>query len=170
VEYFYEYGELRVIERGTNRLFIVPESAIGEVSDDAIWLDETTLLHYQTSGTLNIWKIDMENRIFIQKTIPAVRMGFVEGLWSFGNHVRVSNYSSLFDINLETGEVIELAQHIRKPLYWTPDGQNVLWNETKYIDDERLDYVFLDHLNGDVPIELDSVLGLHSCCWHWYEE
>ncbi|MCB9422788.1 MAG: PD40 domain-containing protein [Ardenticatenaceae bacterium] len=170
VEYYDEYGEFRVIERVTNRLFIVPESGIGPVSDNAIWLDETTLLHYQAFGNLNIWQIDMENRIFIQKTITAEMMGYVVGLWSFGNHVRVTDYSSLFDLNLETGEVTELAQHIRWPLSWTPDGQNVLWNETKYIDDERLDYVFLDNLNGDVPIELDSVLGLHSCCWHWYEE
>ncbi len=30
--------------------------------------------------------------------------------------------------------------------------------------------VFLDDLNGDSPVDMESVFGLNSCCWHWYEE
>lgn len=170
-EYFYEYGELRVIERGTNRLAEVPESAIGAVSDGAIWLDETTLIHYQASGTIHIWQIDpvKDPMITLQKTIPAVQMGYVGALWSFGKHLQASNYSSLFDIDLETGEVVEVAQDIGWPLHWSPDGQYVLWNETTFIDEERENRVFLDDL-GNRPRELVDVLGLDSCCWYWYEE
>ncbi len=171
-EYFYEYGELGVIERGTNRLIEIPESAIGPVSDGAIWLDESILLHYQASGTLKVWRIDSENdpMISLQKTIPAVMTGYEEGIWTFGNHLRIYGYSSVFDINLETGELVELVQNIGWPLYWSPDGQYVLWNKTNYIENERFDYMFWDNLNGDTPIELDSILGQHTCCWHWFEE
>lgn len=170
-EYFYEYGELRVIERGTNRLAEVPESAIGPVSDEAIWLDETTLIHYQASGTIHIWQIDFDKdpMLTLQKTIPAVPMGYVGALWSFGKHLQASDYSSVFDINLETGEVVEVAKDIGWPLYWSPDGQYVLWNETTFINEEMQARVFLDDLRNR-PRELVDVLGLDSCCWYWYEE
>lgn len=170
-EYFYEYGELRVIERGTNRLAEVPESAIGSVSDGAIWLDETTLIHYQTSGNVQIWQIDPENdaMIFHQGTVPAVLTGYIDALWLFGKHLRFSHYYSLFDLDLETGELIQLTQGVEWPPYWSPDGQYVLWHETRVIDEERQARVFLDDLRNR-PRELDNVLGLDSCCWYWYEE
>lgn len=162
----------RVIERNTNKYFEIPESAIGAVSDGAIWLDKTTLLHYRTSGDVRIWKIDAENDLMasLQETIPAMGIGYVDVLWLSGNHLRVSNYDRLIDLNLETGEVQELLQDMSSPLYWTPDGQHILWSDTKYVNDERQDHVFLADLNGDEPEEMDFVFGLDSCCWHWYEE
>jgi hypothetical protein len=171
-EYFDEYGELRIIERGTNRLVNVPESVIGAIADSAIWLDNETLLHYQNSGNVLIWKIDLENdpMIFLQETFPARGTSEVGELFSLNNHLRFYVFYSLFDLNLETGELIQLAQDIPRRPYWSPDGQYILWNETNYVEDERLDYVFWDNLNGDTPIELDSILGLHTCCWHWFGE
>lgn len=170
-EYFYEYGELRVIERGTNRLAEVPESTIGAVSDGAIWLDETTIIHYQTSGNVQIWQIDPENDALIlhEGTIPAVLTGYIDALWLFGKHLRFSHNYSLFDLDLETGELTQLTQGVEWPPYWSPDGQFVLWSETRFIDDKRQTRVFLDDLRNR-PRELDNVLGLDSCCWYWYEE
>ncbi|MBK8433531.1 MAG: PD40 domain-containing protein [Chloroflexi bacterium] len=169
---FFEYGELRVIERGTNRLAELPESGIGEVSDGALWLDETTLVHYQVSGTIRVWQIiprNSDSLITLQKTVPAVPLGYVERLWAFDNHIQVSDYSSLFDIDLETGEQIELANNIKLPLHWSPDGQYLLWDETTFIDEERVAQVFLYDLQSN-PIPLDDVLGLNSCCWSWYDK
>lgn len=175
IELFLAEGQnsiFRVIERGTNKSFEIPESALGGVSDGAIWLDKTTLLHYRTSGDLRIWKIDAENdpMASLQETIPAMEIGYVDALWLSGNHLLVSNYDRLIDLNLETGEVQELLQDMSWPLYWTPDGQHILWSDTKYVNDERQAHVFLADLNGDESEEMDSVFGLDSCCWHWYEE
>jgi len=170
-EYFFEYGELRVIERDTNRLAEVPESAIGAVSDGAVWLNETTLLHYQASGTVQVWQINQENdpMLLHQEAIPAKIMGSIGGVWILGNHLRAS--SSLFDLDLETGELVELDQNMSWPLYWSPDGQYVLWSDTEYIDDGRIDHVFLDDLYDDLPpTELDEVIGLNVYPWYWYEE
>ncbi|MBX3056830.1 MAG: hypothetical protein KF770_10190 [Anaerolineae bacterium] len=166
-EYFYEYGEFRVIERGTNHLIEIPDSGIGAVSDGAVWLDKTTLLHYRASGEARIWKINEGNDLtaFLQETIPAMEMGYVGGVWLFGDHLRVSDYASLFDLNLATGEFIELAQVAQEtswPPHWSPDGQHILWRDSGH--------VFLNNLNGDEPVEMEAVFGTDSCCWHWYEE
>lgn len=170
-EYFNEYGEFRVIERDTNRLAEVPESAIGAVSDDAVWLDATTLIHYQASGNVQIWQVDSNSDplLIFQKAIPAVPMGYVGGIWVLDNHLQASNYSALFDIDLETGELVELASDIDWPLYQSPDGQYVLWGKYTYIDEESQTHVFLSDLRN-APIELDDFLGLDSCCWHWNEK
>lgn len=169
-----EYGDnFRVIERNTNKSFEIAESAIGAVNDGAIWLDKTTLLHYRTSGDLRIWKIDAENELMasLQETIPAMEIGYVEGLWLSGNHLRFYAFYSLFDLNLETGELTELSQDVDYlVLHWSPDGQHVLWTDSITVNDESLRPVFLDDLNGDEPEEMESVFGLDSCCWHWYEE
>lgn len=170
-EYFYEYGEFRVIERDTNRLAEIPDSVLGPISDGALWFDETTLLFYPMSGNIQIWQTNPENDpvMFLQETIPAVTIVGVLGLWSFGSNLRVSDYSSLFDINLETGELVELVQNSGWPPYWTPDGDYFLWDKTIRIDEQWVQSVYLDDLNGDAPVEITSILGADSCCWHWVE-
>lgn len=170
IELFLAEGQdsiFRVIERGTNKSFEIPESAIGAVSDGAVWLDKTTLVHYKNTGTVLIWQLDLESDpiMSLQDTIPAKVTSGVGTLFSFDNHLRFHVFYSLFDLNLETGELIQLAQDVPHwpPPYWSPDGQYVLWNDGQ-------EHVLLDDLDGDEPEEMDSVFGLDSCCWHWYEE
>lgn len=89
----------------------VPESGVGPLSDQVIWLDNTTFLHYQNFGTIHIWQIDEESDplLYLYKALPVDISSEIRVLLPVGNHLRFYSFyppGSLFDLNLETGELI----------------------------------------------------------------
>lgn len=168
----------RVIEPGTNRSFELPDSALGPISDDAAWLDENTPLHFRQDGSVRIWRIlpDSDPFMVLDKSIERVNLpgGAYLNLMPLSNgHVRFNTSRGLFDLDVESGALLKISSNIEETyiqLYWSPSAQHVLWGDSHIENDEVVYTVFLDYLNGDAPVDMSSILGGHSCCWHWYQE
>jgi hypothetical protein len=80
--------------------------------------------------------------------------------------------TALYDLDLQTGELIKLSSDIDQrfiALYWSPSGKHALYGYTGEYGSWGYP-VFLDDLNGDTAIEVSDIFGSSSCCWHWYEE
>ncbi len=174
IEHFYEDGVFRVIERDTNRSIEVPDSGVGPISDTAVWLNETTLVHLGAFAFVRIWRINPGSDQFLslERTISLPDL-WVQYVLPMHGRIRFLFYepNAVYDLDLETGELIELSQGVPSISFrWSLDGQHALWSDSIYSNGEWFGHVFLDHLNGDAPVEMDSVFGQNSCCWHWYEE
>lgn len=174
----YEEGTYRVIESGTNRSFEIPDAYSGYVSDIVTWLNDTTIIVLRGNGMVDTWRVNPDSAAFIfqQKNFQLDASGQFNGLLRLpDNHIRFSvsafrgpATTALYDLNLETGELVKLSLDVPQrqvELYWSPDGQHALSKETFYGNS-----TFLFDLNGGEPMEVSSVLGLDTCCWHWYEE
>jgi hypothetical protein len=173
-----------VIESGTNRSFELPESVWGPLNDEAVWLDETTLLHFRIDNTIRVWHINnagSDPLMIHDKTIEITNIDTpswqVRDLLALNNHhVRFSKMGragiALYDLNVETGELLKLTSDIDQPyitLHWSPGNQHALWNYSVSESGVYSDRIFLDDLNGDAPTDVTAILGPQSCCWYWLQ-
>jgi hypothetical protein len=171
-----------VIEAITGKSFQIPDaySAAYGYSDSFIWIDQTNFAQFNLDKQVLIWRVDFQQEPFVslEKTIQLPSdMG--DGIWGAvvmpNNHVRFGASalsgpaaSAFYDLNLDTDELIKLSpDNVQREisLYWSPDRQYVLSEET-FMDDSLL----LFALDGSQPIDIHSVFGLGSCCWYWYED
>lgn len=175
VEYFFEDGILRVLERDTNRSVEIPGSGVGPISDEAIWIDDNTLLHFNTQNAIQIWKMDVDAdlTLLLEKSFPLPDFWMIANLRLVNNHLLFSSGTQvlLYDLDLETGQLVEIFSDSSTYIIfgWSPDNQYALWGDSKVVDNERTKPVFLMNLNEDIPRDMSSVFGVDSCCWHWYE-
>jgi len=186
VEYGYEGGPFVVIQRENNQAFQIPDAYSGYVPDSVVWIDDTTLIHFSSGGTVNIWRLDPkeDDLMSLDRSIE-VRPGEFAHFLSLGTqHIRFSSssvrnepHSALYNLDLQTNQVVQLSQDFSlyprpaldrwSPVHsiWPPDGQHALVNIAIEGGDKVL---LLDFLKGNSPTDITSTLGSDSCCWHWY--
>lgn len=173
-----------VIESGTNRSFELPESVWGPLNDEAVWLDETTLLHFRIDNSIRVWYVNNAGSdpfMIPAKTIEITDINTPS--WQFrdllalsNHHVRFSKMGAagiaLYDLNVETGELLKLTSDIDQPyitLHWSPSSQHALWSYSVSENGEYSRRVVLDDLNGDAPTDVTAIFGPQSCCWYWFQ-
>lgn len=186
VEYFFEDGVFRIIDRESGQSAELPESYYGVFTDDAVWLDDNQLLHLSTTGKANIWQVDpvADPSLHLIQSIPLQIISATSGYFfltlSADNHVRFlanqnqSNTFNLFEIDLATNQ---LAQSSLNPnlgydqpvVTWNQAGDQALLTFTVY-EEDWVHHIFVDDLDGDVPLEISKIVGKNACCFYWYTE
>lgn len=162
----------QIIERGSNNKFQLPDSAIGELSDRALWLDQTRVLHFRFNGLVRIWQIPLEGE-FLPKlesefeAIPGYKYLEAENLLPLpNNHLRFSDTSGrgLYDLDLATQKTLIIGDNYATRHLWSPSGQYALWINYSNQGEAQ---VLLDFLNKESPTDMSQILGMNSCCWYW---
>ncbi len=176
-----ELGDVfQIIERDTNQTFELPDSTLGPLSDNAVWLDETRVLHYKMDGGVRIWQIPAEGeQIFtLESEFHAAPPG--ETLFQVTNlvplttnHVRVEDpfLGIFYDLDLATQKLAVIGEINNETGYrehvWSPNAQHALWIIQNFLDGDLTKSVRLDFLNGQPPADMSQIFGLDSCCWYW---
>jgi hypothetical protein len=177
-------SNFRVLEKDTNRSFEIPDSLVAYQCDEALWLDDTHLLHYSIRTDLAyIWHINTSTEpvLELDKTIQigsdTGRGNVITDHWLAlpNNHGRFAAHGAkddvqvngLFDLDLEQDIATSLSKGVDiriESVQWSPTANYVIWNSWE--EDE----FFLDHLNGSDPTNMSAVFGERPCCLYWYEE
>lgn len=174
-----ELGDVfQIIERDTNLAFQLPDSALGPLSDNAVWLDETRILHYRMDGMVRIWQIRSGDEQFLADEFHAAPPG--ENLFQVTNlfplptnHVRVEDpfLGIFYDLDLATQKLAVIGEIKNETGYrehvWSPNAQHALWIIQNFLDGDLTKSVRLDFLNGQPPADMSQIFGLDSCCWYW---
>lgn len=172
-EYFYEWGQFRVIDRVTGQSFVLPDSVLGELSDAAIWINANQLVHMSIQGKIDLWEVtsQSETLMTLVKSTPLDR-GVGYFTWpsndSPGQIRFLANYRDLGTWTFDTGELTWISKDLVGKsadfhLVWSPDGSWVVWPTASASGNFLIN---LDHLT---ILNLSEVLGSDDCCgWHWY--
>lgn len=167
----------QIIERGSNNKFQLPDSALGGLSDDAVWLDETHILHFRLDGLIRIWQIVSEGELLpllkseFEVVIPNSDYLEARNLLPLpNNHLRFNDitlYNRLYDLDLTTQELFKIGDNGEtgsRQHFWSPTGQYALWIANPNQGETQ---VLLDLLNGEPQVDMTQIFGLDSCCWYW---
>ena len=167
----------QIIERGSNNKVQLPDSALGGLSDDAVWLDETRILHFRLDGLVRIWQLPSEGEFLplleseFEVAIPNSDYLEARNLLPLpNNHLRFNDttlYRRLYDLDLTMQKLLIIGdsdatgyhQH-----FWSPNGQYALWIANPNQGETQ---VLLDLLNGEPQVDMSQIFGLDSCCWYW---
>jgi len=179
LDYGHEEGGIwYIIEAETNRIFEFIDSYSGVGGDSFEWIDSKTIMQFNTDQKLRIWRINSDQDTFVslekEYQLPPELGHDFYGIMMPDDYVRFgsSNLSgpaatAFYDLDLSTGELLKISPDVaqRKPVIdWSPDRQHVLSRETFFGGS-----MYLFDLNGSQPLDVQSILGADSCCWHWYE-
>ncbi len=170
VEYFFEEGQFRVIDRITGNSFVLPGLGVGAISDEALWINETQLVYLDLQGEISLWEITPEGETLMTKVkstaLPGQNNGTFDALWldPMGQLRFRLNNRDLMVWDVVTGELSllkELNSTSNVPdIFWSPDGNWIL---------SVANEVILIGLDNQEPISLDAILGDYWCCyWQWY--
>ena len=170
-EYFYEWGQFRVIDRVTGQSFVLPDSALGALSDDAIWINTNQIVHMSVQGKITLWQVTLQSET-LMTLVKSAPLNQSVGYFSWPSNdspgrIRfLANYSQLGTWELDTGELTWIngdliGQSASYPVAWSPDGAWVVWPTTTG--------VFLIGLDELTILKLSDMLDTLDCCgWHWY--
>lgn len=182
IEYFPGEGlwnVFQIIERDTNQTFELPDSALGPLSDDAVWLDETRILHYKMDGWVRIWQVppEDEQKFILESEFYAAPPGEtlfqVTNLFPLPtNHVRVEDpYSGVFyDLDLNTQSLAVIGENNGPNFdqyFWSPDGQYALGITYINQNDEQIRPVTLIFLQEELSVDIGHVFSRDFCCLYW---
>ena len=170
VEYFFEEGQFRVIDRITGNSFVLPGLGVGEISDEALWINETQLVYLDLQGEISLWETTPESETLMTKVkstpLPELTNWWVEVLWLDSNSQLCFRYKSnaLMVWDTVSGELFLLKEldtiPIISEIVWSPDRNWIL-----VVANE----VILVGLENQEPIYLDAILGENwGDYWQWY--
>ncbi len=182
IEYFPGEGlwnVFQIIERDTNQTFELPDSTLGPLSDNAVWLDETRVLHYKMEGWVRIWQVPVEGeQIFTLESEfhaapPGETLFQVTNLFPLPtNHVRVEDPFSgtFYDLDLNTQSLAVIGQNNGPNFnryFWSPDGQYALGITYINQNNEQIRPVTLIFLQEELSVDIGHVFGRDFCCLYW---
>lgn len=174
-------GLFVVIDRDTNRTFLIPDSSLGQLSDSATWIDNETLLHHNLGEALRIWKINPDNDppLILEKEIPfdsfeISNFHLANGDLRFQTgSVTAGLGKTLFALDVASGQwtLSQSGPYEIGQLIWSPDSQYALVDNRSLLNSfaEPNTKVLLMRVR-DQQIEMLDALGSDSCCWQWYQE
>lgn len=177
VEYFYEEGEFRIIERDTNRLFEVPDAYVGGLTDDVFWVNSETLLHFDAGNAIKIWNIDgdQDPALSLEKSIPLEQFWDIRYTRIVDNHLRFGSLDDamLYELDLNSGELTQIVLApgpiAYRELVWSPDDQYVVGLYETRVDDEWIYPTLFANVIDGVLWDVEEIFETDSCCFYWYE-
>ncbi len=186
IEYYFEDGVFRVIDRHTGLSAEVPNSYYGVFTEDAIWLDNNNLLHLSTAAKANIWHVNPEAEPFLELTntipldsiAPSSSYDFLRlvnhNVAHFVASSRQSNEYNLFKLDLTTCQLTQSSQNPNADygwpsVTWSHEGNYALLLFQVY-DPTWVHRVFFDELNGEQPTDLGDSLGTEPWYFYWYKQ
>ncbi len=163
VEYFFEEGQFRVIDRITGNSFVLPGIGVGQVSDEALWVNETQLAYLDLQGEISLWEITPEGETLMIKVkstlLPEMKNWWVEVFWLDSNGQLCFRYkrNELMIWDTVSGE-LSLLKELDTTLNLSvseivrsPDGNWVLLvaNEVTLVGLANQESIYLDAILGD---------------------